>query len=103
MKPVAEEKKSVLSGVPGSDARQSLDGMRSLTKWTVAGVEREALFYLPSTSSEFKPPVILAFHGHRGIITTEKVIGWRNSKNRKQRLSSFGSSMVAQSGANRAD
>jgi len=40
--------------------------MRSLTKWTVAGVEREALFYLPSTSSEFKPPVILALHGHRG-------------------------------------
>jgi len=71
MKPVAEEKKSVLSGVPGSDAQRSLDGMRSLTKWT-AGVEREALFYLPSTSAKFKPPVILAFHGHRGIITTEK-------------------------------
>jgi polyhydroxybutyrate depolymerase len=36
------------------------------TKWTVDGVEREALVYLPSTSSKAKPPVILAFHGHGG-------------------------------------
>ena len=34
------------------------------TKWTVDGVEREALVYLSSTSS--KPPVIFAFHGHGG-------------------------------------
>ena len=36
------------------------------TKWTVDGVEREALVFLPSTSSKAKPPVILAFHGHGG-------------------------------------
>jgi polyhydroxybutyrate depolymerase len=36
------------------------------TKWTVDGVEREALVVLPSTSSKSKPPVILAFHGHGG-------------------------------------
>ena len=36
------------------------------TKWTVDGVEREALVYLPSTSSKLKPPVIFAFHGHGG-------------------------------------
>lgn len=36
------------------------------TKWTVDGVEREALVYLPSTASKSKPPVILAFHGHGG-------------------------------------
>jgi polyhydroxybutyrate depolymerase len=36
------------------------------TKWTVDGVEREALVYLPSTSSKAKPPVIFAFHGHGG-------------------------------------
>jgi len=36
------------------------------TKWTVDGVEREALVYLPSTSSKSKPPVIFAFHGHGG-------------------------------------
>jgi polyhydroxybutyrate depolymerase len=35
-------------------------------KWTVDGVEREALVYLPSTSSKAKPPVIFAFHGHGG-------------------------------------
>ena len=36
------------------------------TKWTVEGVEREALVYFPSTSSKSKPPVIFAFHGHGG-------------------------------------
>ena len=36
------------------------------TKWTVNGVDREALIYLPSTSSKSKPPVIFAFHGHGG-------------------------------------
>jgi polyhydroxybutyrate depolymerase len=36
------------------------------TKWTVDGVEREALVYLPSTSSKSKPPVIFGFHGHGG-------------------------------------
>ena len=36
------------------------------TKWTVDGVEREALVYLPSTSAKSKPPVIFAFHGHGG-------------------------------------
>src|SRR5437667_12505070 len=36
------------------------------TKWTVDGVEREALVYIPSTSSKAKPPVIFAFHGHGG-------------------------------------
>jgi polyhydroxybutyrate depolymerase len=36
------------------------------TKWKVDGVEREAVVYLPSTSSEAKPPVIFAFHGHGG-------------------------------------
>jgi polyhydroxybutyrate depolymerase len=35
-------------------------------KWNVDGVEREALVYLPSTSSKSKPPVIFAFHGHGG-------------------------------------
>src|SRR5213080_2182728 len=38
------------------------------TKWTVDGVEREALVFLPSTSSKAKPPVIFAFHGHGGNI-----------------------------------
>src|SRR6266404_3939692 len=36
------------------------------TKWTVDGVDREALVFLPSTSSKAKPPVIFAFHGHGG-------------------------------------
>jgi polyhydroxybutyrate depolymerase len=36
------------------------------TKWTVDGVEREALVLLPSISSNEKPPVIFAFHGHGG-------------------------------------
>jgi polyhydroxybutyrate depolymerase len=36
------------------------------TTWTIDGVQREALIYLPSTSSKSKPPVILAFHGHGG-------------------------------------
>jgi polyhydroxybutyrate depolymerase len=36
------------------------------TKWTVDGVEREALVVLPSTSSKSKPPVIFVFHGHGG-------------------------------------
>src|SRR2546430_338957 len=36
------------------------------TKWTVDGVEREALVFLPSASSKSKPPVIFAFHGHGG-------------------------------------
>jgi polyhydroxybutyrate depolymerase len=36
------------------------------TKWTVAGVEREALVYLPSTPTQSKAPVIFAFHGHGG-------------------------------------
>jgi len=36
------------------------------TKWTVDGVEREALVFLPSTSSSAKAPVIFAFHGHGG-------------------------------------
>src|SRR6478672_9728200 len=36
------------------------------TKWTVDGVEREALVFLPSVSSKSKPPVIFAFHGHGG-------------------------------------
>ena len=36
------------------------------TTWMVDGVQREALVYLPSTSSNSKPPVIFAFHGHGG-------------------------------------
>ena len=36
------------------------------TKWTVDGVEREALVFLPSAASKSKPPVIFAFHGHGG-------------------------------------
>lgn len=36
------------------------------TKWTVDGVEREALVYLPVSVSKSKPPVIFAFHGHGG-------------------------------------
>lgn len=32
----------------------------------VDGVQREALVYLPSTSSKAKAPVIFAFHGHGG-------------------------------------
>jgi polyhydroxybutyrate depolymerase len=36
------------------------------TKWTIDGVEREALVFLPSTPSKSKPPVIFAFHGHGG-------------------------------------
>src|SRR5438132_5843735 len=36
------------------------------TKWNVDGVEREALVYLPSTTSKAKRPVIFAFHGHGG-------------------------------------
>lgn len=87
MKPVAGKKKSLLSGVTGGGVQQSLSNMRTLsvwlvaaicatasalasepapTKWTVDGVEREALVYLPSTSSKAKAPVILAFHGHGG-------------------------------------
>ncbi len=36
------------------------------TRFTVNGMEREALIFLPSTSSNMKAPVILAFHGHGG-------------------------------------
>src|SRR5260370_42595232 len=36
------------------------------TKWTVDGVEREALVFLPSTSSKAKPPGVFAFPGHGG-------------------------------------
>jgi polyhydroxybutyrate depolymerase len=36
------------------------------TKWTVDGVQREALVFSPSTSSKTKAPVIFAFHGHGG-------------------------------------
>ena len=38
----------------------------TLTKFTVNGVEREALIFLPSTSPNAKGPVIFAFHGHGG-------------------------------------
>ena len=36
------------------------------SKWTVDGIEREALVYLPVSASKSKPPVIFAFHGHGG-------------------------------------
>jgi polyhydroxybutyrate depolymerase len=36
------------------------------TTWMVDGIQREALVYLPSRSSNSKPPVIFAFHGHGG-------------------------------------
>lgn len=35
-------------------------------RWTVGGVERQALVFAPSTSSKEKSPVIFAFHGHGG-------------------------------------
>ena len=35
-------------------------------RWTVGGVERQALVFAPSTSSKEKPPVVFAFHGHGG-------------------------------------
>jgi len=38
------------------------------TKWTIEGVQREALVFLPSTSAKTKPPVIFAFHGHGGNV-----------------------------------
>jgi polyhydroxybutyrate depolymerase len=47
-------------------ASSSLAAEPAPTKWTVDGVEREALVYVPSTASKSKPPVILAFHGHGG-------------------------------------
>ena len=36
------------------------------TKFNVDGVEREALVFLPSTSTKAKAPVMFAFHGHGG-------------------------------------
>jgi polyhydroxybutyrate depolymerase len=36
------------------------------TKWTVDNVQREALVFLPSTSTKAKPPVMFASHGHGG-------------------------------------
>jgi len=47
-------------------ASNSLGEEPAPTKWTVDGVEREALVYLPSNSSEDRTPVIFAFHGHGG-------------------------------------
>ncbi|HEV2046556.1 MAG TPA: esterase [Chthoniobacterales bacterium] len=35
-------------------------------KWTVDAVQREALVFLPSTSTKAKAPVIFSFHGHGG-------------------------------------
>ena len=79
--------KEKVVGVTGATRRLSFDYMRILslglaaficaassalaaepvpTKWAIDGVEREALVYLPSTSSKSKPPVIFAFHGHGG-------------------------------------
>lgn len=36
------------------------------TKWNIDGVQREALLFTPPTTSNSKPPVIFAFHGHGG-------------------------------------
>jgi len=47
-------------------ASNSLGAEPALTKWTVDGVEREALVYLPLRSAKEKAPVIFAFHGHGG-------------------------------------
>jgi polyhydroxybutyrate depolymerase len=35
-------------------------------KWTVDGLQREALVFLPSAAISARPPVIFTFHGHGG-------------------------------------
>lgn len=35
-------------------------------KWTVDGIERQALVYAPATATTTKTPVLFAFHGHGG-------------------------------------
>ncbi|HLK60362.1 MAG TPA: prolyl oligopeptidase family serine peptidase [Chthonomonadaceae bacterium] len=37
-------------------------------RWTVEGVERQALVYAPATATTTKTPVIFAFHGHGGTM-----------------------------------
>ena len=87
MKSSPEEKKSVLSDVTGVSIQLSLNNMRTLSlwlvaavcvacgasaaeptpmTWTVDGVQREALVYLPPKSSKTNAPVVFAFHGHGG-------------------------------------
>ena len=39
-----------------------------LRQWTVDGVSREAMVYVPSTSKTQPTPVIFAFHGHGGTM-----------------------------------
>lgn len=57
-----EERRAALQGLrPNADGRQS----ETLT-WTIDGLERQALVYLPNTGNDKPAPVVFGFHGHGG-------------------------------------
>ena len=59
------EKKKSLRGMSGSSFAD-ISGLKKMT-WNVGDTTREALVYLPpSTSTSKKVPLIFAFHGHGG-------------------------------------
>src|SRR5581483_11939762 len=39
-------------------------------KWKVEGVEREGLVYVPAQAANRPTPIVFAFHGHGGSMTT---------------------------------
>ena len=54
------------AGAEGDKASTATAGTLDRMEWTVEGVAREALVYLPSSAKVTPAPVIFAFHGHGG-------------------------------------
>jgi len=46
-------------------------------KWTVGGVEREALVYIPDSAKLTATPIVFVFHGHGGFSMDKLLLGKR--------------------------
>jgi polyhydroxybutyrate depolymerase len=58
---------SVLAMTVRSES-EAADPVPTLREWTVEGVKREALVYVPTTATTEPTPLIFAFHGHGGTM-----------------------------------
>ena len=46
--------------------------------WTIGGVRREAIVFVPESAHEEAAPVILVFHGHGGTMSRTARLGYQN-------------------------
>jgi len=62
----ASERAELRQALAGFEGRDAGGPQPQRLTWTIDGVQREALVYLPTRTSESGSPVVFGFHGHGG-------------------------------------